>query len=65
MSTPLDLATDRMMALLPAHIRLLDEANGGALRGLMRARVSPSLSGASPGRSGRTSTRCARRASRW
>jgi hypothetical protein len=37
MSTALDLAIDRMMTLLPAHIRLLDEANGGALRGLMRA----------------------------
>jgi hypothetical protein len=43
MSTALDLATDRMMALQPAHIRLLDEANGGALRGLMRALASGSV----------------------
>ena len=43
MSTAIDLAAGRLMALMPAHIRLLDENNGGPLAGLMRALAAGSV----------------------
>ena len=43
MSTAIDQATDRLMALLPAHVRLLDANSGEPLRGLMRALAAGSV----------------------
>jgi hypothetical protein len=43
MTTAIDQATARLMALLPAHIQTLDVVNGGALQGLMRVLASGGL----------------------